>query len=153
MTITNIIIRPACSNDIPRLCDLLSDLFVQETDFEPDQGRQSRGLNLLVHDQSGRSLVLVAASRDEIVGMCTVQTLISTAEGGPVGLVEDVIVRADCRGQGIGAKLLDTAIAWSKTKNLCRLQLLADRENGPTLAFYSTCRWGPTSLICLRKYL
>jgi len=83
----NITIRPACSKDIPHLCDLLSDLFVQETDFEPDQGRQSRGLNLLVHDQSGRSLVLVAASRDEIVGMCTVQTLISTAEGGPVGLV------------------------------------------------------------------
>lgn len=153
MTIMNITIRPACSKDIPHLCDLLSDLFVQETDFEPDQGRQSRGLNLLVHDQSGCSLVLVAASRDEIVGMCTVQTLISTAEGGPVGLVEDVIVRADSRGQGIGAKLLDTAIAWSKTRNISRLQLLADRENGPALAFYSTCRWSPTSLICLRKHL
>lgn len=153
MTIMNITIRPACSEDIPHLCDLLADLFGRETDFEPDQGRQSRGLNLLVHDQSGRSLVLVAASRDEIVGMCTVQTLVSTAEGGHVGLVEDVIVRADSRGQGIGAKLLDTAIAWSKTRNISRLQLLADRENGPALAFYSTCRWNPTSLICLRKHL
>jgi len=153
MTNSDITIRPACSNDIPRLCDLLSDLFARERDFEPDLCRQTRGLKLLVCDQSGRSIVFVAVSRDEIIGMCTVQTLISTAEGGPVGLVEDVIVRADCRGQGIGAKMLDTAIAWSKTKNLCRLQLLADRENGPALAFYSTCRWGPTSLICLRKHL
>ena len=150
---TDIAIRPACTEDIPKLCDLLSDLFARETDFESDQGRQSRGLNLLVHDQSGRSLVLVAASRDEIIGMCTVQTLISTAEGGLVGLVEDVIVRADSRGQGIGAKLLDTVIGWSKTRNMSRLQLLADWENGPALAFYSTCCWSPTSLICLRKHL
>jgi GNAT superfamily N-acetyltransferase len=149
----DIAIRPACTEDIPRLCDLLADLFARETDFEPDQGRQARGLSLLVHDQSGRSLVLVAVSREEIVGMCSVQTLISTAEGGPVGLVEDVIVRADCRGQGIGANLLDTAIAWSKTRNMSRLQFLTDRGNSPTLAFYSTCRWSPTSLICLRKHL
>jgi ribosomal protein S18 acetylase RimI-like enzyme len=153
MTIMNITIRPACSQDIPHLCDLLADLFVQESDFEPDHGRQSRGLKLLVDDQSGRSIALVAASSDEIVGMCTIQTLISTAEGGPVGLVEDVIVRADCRGRGIGARLLTEALAWSKARKLSRLQLLADQENGPALAFYSTCSWSPTSLICLRKHL
>ena len=149
----NITIRPACSEDIPDLCDLLSDLFAREIDFEPDERRQTRGLNLLVHDQSGRSLVLVAASRDEIIGMCTVQTLISTAEGGPVGLVEDVIVRADRRGRGIGARLLTEAIVWSKTRNLIRLQLLADRANGPALAFYTSGSWNSTSLICLRKHL
>ena len=153
MTTMDIAIRPARSEDIPHLCDLLSDLFVRETDFEPDVSRQTLGLNLLVNDQSGRSVVLVAESRDELIGMCTVQTLISTAEGGPVGLVEDVIVRADCRGHGIGARLLTEAIIWSKSRKLSRLQLLADRENGPALAFYSTCRWSPTSLICLRKHL
>jgi ribosomal protein S18 acetylase RimI-like enzyme len=153
MTIMNITIRPACSEDIPPLCALLSDLFTRETDFEPDQRKQTRGLKLLVHDQSGRSIVLVAVSHNEIIGMCTVQTVVSTAEGGPVGLVEDVIVRADCRGRGIGVRLLTEAIVWSKTRKLSRLQLLADRENGPALAFYSTCRWSPTSLICLSKHL
>jgi ribosomal protein S18 acetylase RimI-like enzyme len=153
MTIMNITIRPACSEDIPHMCDLLSDLFARERDFEPDLCRQTRGLKLLVLDQSGRSIVLVAASHDEIIGMCTVQTVISTAEGGPVGLVEDVIVRADCRGRGIGTRLLNEAIVWSKTRNLSRLQLLADRENGPALAFYKSCCWSATSLICLRKQL
>ena len=103
MTTMDIAIRPACSEDIPHLCDLLSDLFARETDFEPDVSRQTRGLNLLVNDRSGRSLVLVAVSREEIIGMCTVQTLISTAEGGPVGLVEDVVVEREFRGRGIGA--------------------------------------------------
>ena len=50
--------------------------------------------------------------------MCTVQTLISTAEGGPVGLVEDVIVRADYRGHGIGARLLTEAIVSEQNKEL-----------------------------------
>jgi GNAT superfamily N-acetyltransferase len=153
MTIADITIRPACSEDIPHLCDLLSDLFARETDFEPDRSRQTRGLKLLVDDQSGRSIVLVAVSHDEIIGMCTVQTVVSTAEGGPVGLVEDVIVRADVRGRGIGARLLTEAIVWSKTRNLSRLQLLADRENAPALAFYKSCRWSATGLICLRKHL
>jgi ribosomal protein S18 acetylase RimI-like enzyme len=152
-TIMNITIRPACSEDIPHLCDLLSDLFARETDFEPDLSKQTRGLNLLVNDQSGRSLVLVAVFSNEIIGMCIVQIVVSTAEGGPVGLVEDVIVRADCRGRGIGARLLTEAIVWSKTRKLSRLQLLADRDNGPALAFYFTCHWSPTSLICLRKHL
>jgi GNAT superfamily N-acetyltransferase len=153
MTSMNITIRPACSEDIPQLCELLSDLFARETDFEPDERRQTRGLKLLVHDKSGRSIVLVAVSHDEIIGLCTVQTVVSTAEGGPVGLVEDVTVRADRRGHGIGSRLLTEAIIWSKTRNLSRLQLLADRENGPALAFYTSCSWNSTSLICLRKHL
>jgi len=153
MTIADITIRPASSEDIPHLCNLLTDLFARETDFESDESRQTRGLKLLVHDQSGRSIVLVAASHNEIIGMCTVQTVVSTAEGGPVGLVEDVIVREDCRGRGIGARLLTEAIIWSKSRKLSRLQLLADQENGPALAFYSTCHWSTTSLICLRKHL
>lgn len=41
-----------------------------------------------------------------IVGMATIQTLISTAEGGRVGLVEDVVVDESFRGKGIGKLLL-----------------------------------------------
>jgi GNAT superfamily N-acetyltransferase len=149
----NTTIRLASPDDVPQLCNLLSDLFARETDFEPDLSRQARGLNLLIRDRSGRSLVLVAVSGNEVIGMCTVQSLISTAEGGPVGLVEDVIVREDRRGRGIGAQLLSKAVAWSKTMKLCRLQLLADRENGPALAFYNSRGWSATSLICLRKHL
>jgi len=83
--------------------------------------------------------------------MCTVQTLISTAEGGPVGLIEDVIVHRDYRGTGIGARLLFAAADWARIKGMSRLQLLADYDNRAALNFYASQRWETTRLICLRK--
>jgi GNAT superfamily N-acetyltransferase len=149
----DLVIRPACPEDIPHLCSLLDELFSLEADFNPDRSKQARGVELLISDQSGKVLVLAAATGGEIVGMCTVQTLISTAEGGPVGLVEDVIVRRDHRGTGIGARLLSEAADWCRARGLMRLQLLADRENRAALDFYTAQNWASTRLICLRKLL
>ena len=149
----DITIRPARPGDIPGMVGLLEDLFTQEADFTPDVERQVHGLSSLVADPSGRACVLVAEARGVVVGMATVQTVISTAEGGRVGLVEDVIVDRDHRGKGIGTRLLDEVITWSSRKGLKRLQLLADRENLRALDFYLHRRWNSTSLICLRKML
>jgi GNAT superfamily N-acetyltransferase len=148
-----ITIRSARSEDIPVLCGLLADLFALESDFEPDVVKQVKGLSMLLGDLSGSSLVLVAAADGSVIGMATVQTLISTAEGGRVGLVEDVIVAREFRGRGIGAMLLDRIDEWSRAHKLARLQLLADRENRPALDFYFSSNWTSTRLICMRKML
>ena len=86
-----------------------------------------------------------------VLGMCTVQTLISTAEGGRVGLLEDLVVAADFRRQGIGAKLLAEAVKWAECQGLKRLQLLADKNNEAALSFYENQGWKSTQLVCLRK--
>jgi len=78
--------------------------------------------------------------------MCSVQTLISTAEGGKVGLHEDLIVRKDFRGKGIGAKLLAEVFRWCETYEILRLQLL--RELTISLPYSFMPRWDgatPTS--------
>jgi GNAT superfamily N-acetyltransferase len=139
-----IIIRPARFEDIPHLCNLLSDLFSLESDFEPDPEKQARGLELLIGDSTGDSLVLVAGSGRDIFGMCSVQTLISSAEDGLVGFLEDVVVRKDRRKKGIGTRLLSEAVTWCATKGMNRIQLLADQENKLALKF---------CLICLRNSL
>lgn len=149
----DIIIRPARPEDIPRMSVLLADLFTLESDFEPEVEKQAAGLSMLVAYPSASSLVLVAAIDRKIVGMATVQTLISTAEGGRVGLVEDVIVDRGFRHKGIGTRLLDEIIAWGKRRKLLRIQLLADRDNRSALDFYAKQGWSKTSLICLRKTL
>jgi GNAT superfamily N-acetyltransferase len=146
-------IRRACRDDIPQLCDLLADLFSLESDFVPHADKQARGLSLLVNDATGSSLVLVAVHNDMVVGMATIQTLVSTAEGGRVGLVEDVVVHSRFRGQGIGTLLLERIAAWGRENRLARLQLLADRDNEPALAFYGAKDWKATRLICLRRML
>ncbi len=146
-------IRPAKEDDIPRICDLLSELFSIESDFAADREKQARGLGLLLQDRSGSSLVVVAETDGEVIGVCSVQTLISTAEGGPAGLLEDLIVQKQYRGNGIGSQLLARISRWCMTKNISRLQLLRDSENNNALAFYDLNGWNSTSLVCMRKLL
>lgn len=148
--VAEVIIRPARLADLPRLTELLQLLFAIEADFCGDPGRQRRGLELLLASEN--ACLLVAEAAGEVVGMASGQVLISTAEGGPALLVEDVLVRPQWRGRGIGRKLLAAWAAWAEKRGISRLQLLADRDNAPALAFYDQLGWQTTRLICLRRY-
>ena len=103
-------IRTAKSSDIPQLVELLKELFTIEADFDFDQDKQSSGLNLLLDSEKDCIIVAQSLNDDKVLGMCTVQTLISTAESGTVGLLEDLIVKADFRNQGIASKLIAEAV-------------------------------------------
>ncbi|MFZ2171953.1 MAG: GNAT family N-acetyltransferase [Methylococcaceae bacterium] len=146
-----ITIRTAKPSDIPQLVELLKALFAIEADFDFDRDKQACGLNLLLKSAKDCILVAELLSDNRVLGMCTVQTLISTAEGGPVGLLEDLVVAADFRDQGIGSKLVDEAVYWAQCQGLKRLQLLADKNNLPALNFYQKQGWESTQLVCLRK--
>jgi ribosomal protein S18 acetylase RimI-like enzyme len=135
------------------MCDLLAELFSVESDFVPDREKQVHGLNALIAGPPGKALILVADNDGAVVGMSTVQTLISTAEGGHVGLIEDVIVDRKYRSLGVGSLLLEGIVVWSKSAGLKRLQLLADRDNQQALDFYSSRGLTRTRLIGLRRML
>ncbi len=146
-------VRPARVSHIPGMCNLLRELFTIESDFFPDREKQSRGLELLVSDKSGLSVVMVAEKDGEVIGMCSVQALVSTAEGGHVGLIEDMVVKKSYRGNGIGKRLLSEIMGWCKNKNLSRVQLLRDMDNFGALKFYILNGWDDTKLTCMRRYL
>lgn len=146
-----ITIRTAKPEDIPQLVELLKELFRIEADFDFDQDKQSNGLNQLLNSKKDCILVSERLLDKKVLGMCTLQTLVSTAEGGPVGLLEDLIVAADYRNHGVGVKLLAEAVKWAESHGLKRLQLLADKNNLPALNFYQKQGWQSTQLICLRK--
>src|SRR5512141_824012 len=116
-------IRPAAPADLEALVRLLSVLFSIEADFRPDAERQRRGLARMLEDPE-RRLVLVAEEDGAVVGMVTVQLVVSTAEGGDAGLLEDMIVDAAHRGRGVGRRLLAAAEAWARARGATRLQLL-----------------------------
>lgn len=143
--------RSARFEDIDAMVDLLEDLFSIEKDFTFDEEKQRKGLKLLITDD--RCCVLVAERQQNVVGMCTVQKMVSTAEGANVGLVEDLIVDKQERGYGIGKKLLFAIGEWARRQGLTRLQLLADHTNQSTLNFYGLSGWNKTGLLGLRKEL
>ena len=143
-------IRPASAADLDALVRLLGHLFAIEADFAPDAARQRAGLALMLADPERRAVVVAERGR-EVVGMVTAQLVVSTAEGGLSALVEDMVVVAPERGRRIGAALLGASEAWAIARGASRLQLLADRENAPALAFYARMGWKATQLVCWRR--
>ena len=149
--VMNAKIRNAQPEDLDALVSLLEELFAIEADFAVDTERQRKGLALMLDGCLKHRCVKVAEMDGQVVGMGTAQTLISTAEGGPVALIEDMVVRSDYRGKGIGRQLMASIEAWALKHDITRLQLLADRTNFSALDFYDKIGWHPTQLICLRR--
>lgn len=151
MSDVGVSIRSAEPADLNSLVSLLASLFAIEADFVFDESRQRRGLALMLENERGR--VLIAEAEGQVVGMCTGQLLVSTAEGGLSLLVEDVVVDERWRGRGIGRLLMAAISDWARTNKVSRLQLLADRDNIPAFDFYRILGWQTTGLICLRTSL
>lgn len=146
-----LIIRKGVLSDLSPLIGLLKDLFSIEQDFVFDEGKQRHGLEWMLDKSAVGRCLLVAEEKGEVIGMCSGQILISSAEGGPVVLLEDMVVRRDRRRRGIGRQLLATIEAWAENMGATRIQLLADKNNRPALRFYKKNNWQTTQLICLRK--
>lgn len=142
-------LRPARHEDMDQLVALLRLLFAVEEDFSFDAGKQRQGLVMLLHNNGG--CILVAEAVGRVIGMCTGQVVISTAEGGPAVLVEDMVVDPAHRRRGVGRSLIKAMTRWASEQGATRLQLLADRNNPPALAFYERIGWQSTALICLRQ--
>lgn len=144
------IIRPAEQQDVNGMVLLLRQLFSIEKDFHFDADRQKKGLELLLEAANG--VIMVAWEKQAVIGMGSGQLVISTAEGGPSLLVEDVVVQPSWQSQGIGTRLLQTLGDWGAARGARRMQLLADQNNAYALDFYHRRGWQQTQLICLRKF-
>lgn len=148
----NIEVRRAKKEDIDILVALLESLFTIETDFSIDVQKHRKGLSLML-EQTDRSCILVAEYNKKVIGMCTGQLLVSTAEGNLKAIVEDVVVEKDNRGVGIGGELLSEIQKWAISCGASRIDLLADQRNIHALNFYNKQNWKRTKLIALQKYV
>ena len=77
---TDVVIRLARPEDIETMVKLVSLIFSVEEDFSIDVEKQQRGLEMFFAYPSGRCL-LVAEFQGNVIGMCSAQLLVSTAEG------------------------------------------------------------------------
>lgn len=145
-----IAVDPATSADIPALCDLLILLFAQEADFVPDRARQERGLRLILDDPRVGA-ILVARAGGAVVGMVNLLFTVSTAEGARVMLLEDMIVRPDHRGHGVGLKLIEAAIARATAEGCARITLLTDEDNTQAQWFYGRAGFRRSAMIPMRR--
>jgi GNAT superfamily N-acetyltransferase len=131
---------------------LLALLFTQEVDFKPDAAKQTRGLRLIIEQlEVGR--VFCAVDGNKIVGMVSILFTVSTAEGGRAALLEDLIVRPEFRGQGIGKQLLNEAISGARSAGCLRLTVLTDAINDRAQSLYQQAGFIRSTMVPLRLSL
>lgn len=132
---TGIEIVKATESDFETMANLLALLFAIESDFEINFEKQYAGIAALHKDD--RSDLLVAKDGEKVVGMITMQRLISSAEGSFVGQIEDLVVDEAYRKMGIGSRLINKMRSLAMEHGYKRIQLAADIENKNALAFYN----------------
>jgi GNAT superfamily N-acetyltransferase len=143
-------INYATAADLPHLADLLAELFTLESDFQPERDKQMNGLRLILDNPSlGRLFVLRIGGK--VAGMANALITISTAEGGRVLLLEDVIVRSEHRGGGLGRRLIEHVLQWAREQGMTRVTLLADIDNRAALDFYRKLGFENSNMTVLRK--
>eukprot|EP01024_Parvocaulis_polyphysoides_P033320 TRINITY_DN29678_c0_g3_i1.p2 TRINITY_DN29678_c0_g3~~TRINITY_DN29678_c0_g3_i1.p2 ORF type:complete len:190 (+),score=17.46 TRINITY_DN29678_c0_g3_i1:133-702(+) len=151
----NIKIRKGSSNDVEQMCDQMKQLLEQEKDFSYDRQKQAAGYQMLFAEESN-GVAFVAQNEDDndkVVGMITVQRLISTVQGTYVGLVEDFIVDTNYRGCGIGQLLMEECEKYAVQNKWTRLTLLTDADNERGQKFYKRNGWENSQMIVLRKFI
>jgi len=131
---------------------MLAELFTLESDFQPDPAKQLRGLRTIL-DEPELGKLFVLRVEGKVAGMANALITISTAEGARALLLEDVIVRREYRGRGLGKQLIEHVLNWAKQRGMERVTLLADRDNRPALDFYSKQGFEPSHMTVMRRKL
>ena len=149
---SDVVIEPATLEDLDELSSLLGELFAQESDFRPDKKKQLHGLRL-IFEEPNRGRVFVLRRDRTIVGMINLLFTISTAEGGFVVLLEDLVVHKEFRSHGYGSRLLEHAINFAKQKNFLRITLLTDRPEIQSQELFRRFGFFESSMIPMRLLL
>ncbi len=145
-------IENAVLDDIPQLCELLTLLFQQETDFQPDFEKQYRGLHCII-ERPEVGGILVIREGSIVLGMVNILYTVSTVCGGRVAIVEDMVVRPENRNRGLGSLMIRKAIEFAQASGCLRITLLTDRTNDSAIRFYRRHGFAPSTMTPFRLFL
>lgn len=128
------VIRDARREDMVQVLDLIKELalFVNEPDevilTAEDLCRDGFGTNPLFH-------CFVAESNRRIIGIALLYTRYSTWKGMTIHL-EDLIVKEEARGYGIGSQLFGEVIKYGKNLGVKRIEWAVLDWNEAAINFY-----------------
>jgi GNAT superfamily N-acetyltransferase len=145
-------VEPATIEDLPALIELVMNLLEASGDFSPDRTVQGHGLKLIL-EQPSRGRIFVVRNQEQIFGMVNLLFTISTACGGFVILMEDVVIHRDHRGQGYGTMLMDYVEEFAKKKHFKRITLLTDRISADSQEFFKKQGFESSNMIPMRKIM
>jgi len=149
---TGLTIRTATMDDFAAICRLLHELdnhhvrILPEV-FQPfdDPTRQRDRIARFLDEDDAE--LLVAEFRTDIVGLVTVR--ISENPDAPMfrpdrrACIDDLVVRRESRGQGIGKLLLARVTEWTRSRKLQCIDINVWNENKIGTSFFKTNGFEP----------
>jgi ribosomal protein S18 acetylase RimI-like enzyme len=135
---TSVTIRPAAAADIPAIGRLGALLVRMHHDLDPARfiaatpGTQhGYGSYLSSQLRDPTVLVLVAERYGDVLGYtyAAVEGNDYMALRGPAGVLHDIVVDPDHRGEGVGRMLLDATLAWLDARGAPRVVLSTAEGN------------------------
>lgn len=140
------------TKDIPDLCRLLAYLFEQEAEFSPDTKAQEKGLRLIIDDPRTGD-ILIMRENGQAAGMVNLLYTVSTAMGGKVAVLEDMVISPEHRNGGTGGRLLKAAVEHAKKQGCLRITLLTDTVNEKAQRFYERHGFSISPMLPMRLVL
>lgn len=145
-------IRIAKSDDCKAITELLIELFTLDIEFEPNYEVQYNGVQQII-ESPAYGEILVITINNKIIGSVALLYSISTALGGKVATIEDMIISKEYRNLGYGKLLFNEALEFSKSRNCLRATLLTDFNNENAIRFYKKFGFFTSQMIPLRIIL
>jgi ribosomal protein S18 acetylase RimI-like enzyme len=103
---------------------------------EPSDESIRRTAAVLLRDADTEFLLASPDDDAPPVGVCQLRYRLSVWTGAPDCWLEDLFVRADARGRGLGRSLLEAAVERARERGCLRIELDVNEENREALALY-----------------
>ena len=129
-------IRPATPDEEGAALDLVEELFTPPGSRPPGYRRERAAYAFRHALEAFDADVLVAVDEERLVGLASVYVDLETIRFGRRCWLEDLVVTASRRGQGIGRRLLDAAGAWAREHRCTHLGLVSAAARGDAHRFY-----------------
>jgi ribosomal protein S18 acetylase RimI-like enzyme len=143
-------IRKATQDDTGAIVELWKELMDFHKERDRRFTRSADGHKRFTEFVSGRlaheaSCVLVAEQQDEVVGYClaAISKYPPVYEHQEYGAIFDLAVTENCRRQGIGQALVETALQWFSEQEISRVEVRVATANKISTAFWKEMGFVP----------
>ena len=139
-------VRRAREDDLPRLVELLQQLSLDgdREDTSRPLGAAYREAYARIASDPGQHL-LVAEQTGSVVGTVVLVVVPNLSHRGrPWAVVENVVVDAGARGQGVGERLLREAARIARGAGCYKLSLTSNKQRTEAHRFYGRLGFRPT---------
>ncbi|MFB6447498.1 GNAT family N-acetyltransferase [Bradyrhizobium tunisiense] len=138
MSAESVSIRRARRDDVPAIVAMLADDHLGRGRERVEDPLPAAYYDAFARVARDPNLALVVAEIEgRVVGCLQLAVLPGiSSQGGVRGLLEDVRVATDCRGRGIGERLVQWAIAEAKARGCSLVELLTHQTRVDAQRFY-----------------